>query len=227
MKIEQFARLILECNDLLKDHGFDYAFCGGHALDIHLGYTTRPHGDIDISAYFEDRNEIIAFMQSQGWIVYEAMGGGKIHLITDIDDQKQIKLNIFCVKESCPFFHVEYMGDNIFKCDIDHVEQKNLDFVEFLFNKRSADELVYSRNNDIRLRLDRAILHKSNLTYFAPELVLLYKSTDLAREENRQDFNLISPLLPEDKRKWLKNALTIAFPDGHDWIAHTPFDDIL
>ena len=62
--------LILECNALLKDNSFDYAFCGGHALDIHLGYATRSHGDIDISAYLEDRNKVIAFIRSQGWIVY-------------------------------------------------------------------------------------------------------------------------------------------------------------
>jgi hypothetical protein len=109
---------------MLNGRGFDYAFCGGHALDIHLGYATRPHGDIDLSVYWEDRNEIITFMQSQDWIVYEAMGDGKIHLITD----------------------------------------------------------------------------------------------DLAREENKQDFDLISTLLPDDNRQWLKNALTTAFPDGHEWI---------
>ena len=211
-------QLILECNDLLKDRGFDFAFCGGHALDIHLGYTTRTHGDIDLSAYWEDRNKIISFMQSQDWIVYEAMGGGKIHLITDTDDQKLIKLNIFCVKEGCSFFHMELIEDDIYKCDIDHVEQKNLDYIEFLFNKRTADEFIYSRNNEVRQRLDKAILRKNDLTYFAPELVLLYKSTDLVREENKQDFDLISPLLLDDSRQWLKNALTTAFPDGHEWI---------
>ena len=55
--------LIIECNDMLKNNGFEYAFCGGHALDIHLGCATRPHGDIDLSAYWEDRNKIIGFMR--------------------------------------------------------------------------------------------------------------------------------------------------------------------
>jgi hypothetical protein len=210
--------LILECDGLLKNRGFDFAFCGGHALDIHLGYTTRPHGDIDLSAYWEDRNKIIAFMQSQAWIVYEAMGGGKIHLITDMDDQKLVKLNIFCVKEGCPFFHTELIEDDIFKCDIDHVEQMNLDYIEFLFSKRTPNEFVYSRNNDIRLEIGRAVLRKNDLSYFAPELVLLYKSTDLTREENRQDFDLVVPFLTDGSRLWLRSALTKAFPDGHEWI---------
>ena len=114
--------LILQCNDLLINHGFDYAFCGGHALDIHLGYNTRPHGDIDISAYWEDRNKIIAYMQMREWIVYEAMGNGEIHLITDTDDQKLMKLNIFCVKANCSFFHAELKAayrislQNLYSC---------------------------------------------------------------------------------------------------------------
>jgi len=210
--------LILECDDLLKDSGFDYAFCGGHALDIHIGRTTRPHGDIDLSAYWEDRNKIISFMQSQDWVVYEAMGGGKIHLITDMGDQKLIKLNIFCVKKGCPFFHVELIENNVYHCEIDHVEQKHLDYIEFLFNKRTDDEFIYSRNNEIRRGIDTAILRKDNLQYFAPELVLLYKSTDLTREENRQDFDTFAPLLSDESREWLRRALTTAFPDGHEWI---------
>lgn len=212
-------QLILECDDLLKGNGFDYAFCGGHALDIHIGKTTRPHGDVDLSAYWEDRKRIIAFMQAQGWIVYEAMGGGKIHLITDIDDQKLIKLNIFCAKENCPFFHAELLENNIYRCDIDHVEQKHLDYMEFLFNKRTDDEFIYSRNNEIRRSLEKAILYKDGLSYFAPELVLLYKSTDLTREENRQDFDIFAPFLDYESRGWLYKALTTAFPDGHEWIA--------
>jgi hypothetical protein len=212
-------QLILECNELLKSNGFDYAFCGGHALDIHIGKITRSHGDIDLSAYWEDRNKIISFMQSQGWIVYEAMGGGKIHLITDTDDQKLIKLNIFCVKEDCPFFHVELIENNIYRCEIDHKEQKHLDYIEFLFNKRTDDEFIYSRNNEILRGFDKAILNKDCISYFAPELVLLYKSTDLMREENRQDFDLFASLLNDESREWLHNALSTAFPDGHEWIA--------
>jgi len=210
--------LISDCNNLLKGNSFEYAFCGGHALDIHLGYFTRPHGDIDLSTYWEDRNEIISFMQSQGWIVYEAMGDGKIHLITDTDDQKMIKLNIFCVKEGCSFFNIELIENDVYHCEIDHVEQKHLDYIEFLFNKRDANNFIYSRNNEIRREIEKAILYKDSISYFSPELVLMYKSTDLTREENRQDFDLMIPHLSDESREWLRNALIAAFPDGHEWI---------
>jgi len=211
-------QLINECNDLLKGNGFEYAFCGGHALDIHLKCATRPHGDIDLSAWLEDRNQIIFFMQAQGWIVYEAMGGGMIHLITNIDDQKLTKLNIFCVKEECPFFHTELIENGIYRCEIDHAEQNRLDYIEFLFNKRNASEFIYSRNDKIRRELNKAILQENGISYFAPELVLLYKSTDLTRKVNCQDFDMVLPILSEEKKTWLKNTLITAFPDGHQWI---------
>jgi hypothetical protein len=93
-----------------------------------------------------------------------------------------------------------------------------LDYIEFLFNKRTANEFIYSRNNEIRREIDKAILYRNNIAYFSPELVLLYKSTDLTREENRQDFDMIIPHLPDENKQWLKNALMTAFPDGHEWI---------
>jgi hypothetical protein len=210
--------LLVECNNFLKGNNFDYAFCGGYAIDIHIGCTTRPHGDIDISAFFEDRSMIILFMQAHDWIVYEAMGNGIVHLITDLNDQKMVKNNIFCVKKDCPFFHVELIENNNYKCEIEHIEQKKLDYVEFLFNKHTEKEFIYSRNNSIKLEHNKAILNKNNFTYLAPELVLLYKSTDLLRKENEQDFNTIISTMPYDNKIWLKNALTKVYPNGHEWI---------
>ena len=140
-------------------------------------------------------------------------------MITDTGDQKLIKLNIFCVKEGCSFFHAELTENDVYLCEIDHIEQNNLDYIEFLFNKRETNDFIYSRNNEIQRELNKAILHKDGISYFSPELVLLYKSTDLSREENRQDFDIMIPHLPDDSREWLRSALMTAFPDGHEWIA--------
>ena len=218
--------LIIQCNDLLKGRGFAYAFCGGHALDIYLGRTTRPHGDIDISAWWEDRDAIIAFMWSQGWSAYEGSGNGTVHLIDDLSEQMYIHPNLFFVRDGCSFFHIEHKENQIFKCEIDHVEQKNLDFIEFLFNQCSSTEFIYRRNHAIRRSLDKAVLHRDNIPYLSPALVLLYKSTDLTRKENRLDFDMALPSLCRESKEWLENALTTAFPDGHDWIARLKRGDV-
>lgn len=41
-------QLLEQADRMLKGHGFDYAFCGGFAIDLFLGYESRSHGDIAI-----------------------------------------------------------------------------------------------------------------------------------------------------------------------------------
>lgn len=43
--------IIHQAHDLLKTQPFDYAICGGFAIDLFLGETTRPHGDLDMLVY--------------------------------------------------------------------------------------------------------------------------------------------------------------------------------
>ena len=46
---EKMNELIKKADGLLKNGGFEYAFCGGHAVDLFLGYESRVHGDIDVT----------------------------------------------------------------------------------------------------------------------------------------------------------------------------------
>ncbi len=68
-------QLIRQANELLKNQGFEYAFCGGWAIDLFLGKETRTHGDIDILAYWPERDKIIEWAWSQEFLVYEMLGG--------------------------------------------------------------------------------------------------------------------------------------------------------
>ena len=211
--------LLYKCYDFLKEGGFPFAFCGGYGIELYLNKQVRSHGDIDISAFWEDRNTIIEYMQSKGWSVYEAYGGGVVHLIDNIDNLKYIKRNIFCVKASCVFFHTEPCGEDMFKCEIDHIEQTQLDYIEFLFNTYNEKGFVYARNSNIIRTLDKAILKNDSIPYLSPEFVLLYKSTDIMREGYQLDFDVTISHLSEDSKKWLINAFNIAYPDGHIWLS--------
>ena len=137
-------KLIQEANELLKNGGFDYAFCGGQGLDLFLGYESRTHGDIDICAFRDDRDRIIQYMQSQGFEVYEMLGGGRAHRITDVSDQIRIRGNIFCFLEGCPLVKT-YPPDEDGCCWMEffHIGQTRLDFIEFLFNDRTSESFEY------------------------------------------------------------------------------------
>jgi hypothetical protein len=52
----------------------------------------------------------------------------------------------------------------------------------------------------------------------APELLLLYKSTDIEREGYLQDFELAFSKMNVEQKEWLNNSLKIMYPDGHKWM---------
>ncbi len=212
-------KLILQANDLLKRGNFEYAFCGGQAVDLFLGYESRIHGDIDVCAYWNGRDEIIRFMQSQGFQVYEMLGGGRAHRITDVSKQIREKRNIFCFKDSCPLIRLYPLDEN--DCcwiEFSHVGQTELDFVEFLFNDRSETRFEYARDREITREIGKAVLSADGIPYLAPELCLLYKSTVIDREGYQQDFELAYRAMNGEQRAWLQRALKRLYPQGHRWI---------
>jgi len=151
--------LIEEANSLLSSQCFEYAFCGGLAIDLFLGYESRKHSDIDILAYWSDRNSIIIYMQSLGFETFEMLGGGKSHHITDINNQKYEKRNIFCFKDNCELVQLSATDEEqIYNIDFHHTGQSKLNFLEFLFNDKSVNEFLYARNHNIKRELSKAIL---------------------------------------------------------------------
>jgi hypothetical protein len=68
------------------------------------------------------------------------------------------------------------------------------------------------------LPLSRAVLHRNDIPYLAPEMVLLYKSTDINREGYQLDFISAIAKMDKEEKNWLKTALLTTNPAGHLWI---------
>ncbi len=210
--------LIAEANALLKGQEFTYAVCGGFALDLFLGYETRIHGDIDILAFWEDREAIITYMQSKGYIVYEMLGGGKVHRITDIRVQEKLRKNIFCCTEECELVRLyDTEEPDVYWIDFQHTGLSKLNYIEFLFNEKTEEEFVYVRDERVRRELKKAILETDGVPYLAPELCLLFKSTDIEREGYQQDFELTIGKLNTEQRTCFESAMELMYPEGHRW----------
>lgn len=210
--------LIRQANDLLQNHGFEYAVCGGWAIDLFIGKETRKHGDIDIFAYWQERDAIIEYMQFLGFQVYEMMGGGKAHHITDVHDQLKWKRNIFCFTQDCEMVCLSATNESgIYFVDFKHIGQTKLNFIEFLFNDKDDTNLLYARNHDVKLALSDAFLIRDGMPYLAPEMCLLYKSTDTEREGYQSDFDNAMSSMNQRQKRWLQDALEILYPEGHKW----------
>lgn len=210
--------LVAEANALLQGQEFSYAICGGFALDLFLGYETRTHGDIDILAFWEDRETIITYMQSKGYNVYEMLGGGKVHRIMDIKMQEKLRKNIFCCTEDCELVRLYDTDEqDVYWLDFQHTGLSKLNYVEFLFNERTEEKFVYVRDERVRRRMANTILETDGVPYLAPELCLLFKSTDIEREGYQQDFELTVGKLSAEQRAWFENAMELLYPEGHKW----------
>jgi len=216
-------RLIPEADELLKNGGFEYAFCGGQALDLFLGYESRVHGDIDVCVFRNDRDRIIRYMLAQGFFVYEMLGGGRARQVTEASRPIRENSNLFCFLEGCRLVRT-YPPDEDGCCWMEffHIGQTRLDFIEFLFNSKTPDAFEYARNREITLDPGKAVLFRDGIPYLAPELCLLYKSTDTEREGYQQDFELASRAMDPSRLEWLRHALLREYPDGHPWLDAIP-----
>jgi Aminoglycoside-2''-adenylyltransferase len=47
--------------------GIEYWLFGGWAVDAHAGSITRPHDDVDLGVWADDRERIAALLQHSGW----------------------------------------------------------------------------------------------------------------------------------------------------------------
>ena len=64
--LDQLA-VLAGLHDLLQDQGIPYWLFGGWAVDFHAGVLTRPHGDIDIAVWLDDRDRIAKLLEQQRW----------------------------------------------------------------------------------------------------------------------------------------------------------------
>ena len=106
---------------------------------------------------------------------------------------------------------------DVYWLDFQHIGLSQLNYIEFLFNEKTEDEFVYVRDNRVRRKLEKVILEKDGIPYFAPELCLLFKSSDIEREGYQQDFELTVERLNEEQKTWFQEAMEKLYPEGHKW----------
>jgi hypothetical protein len=64
---EQLA-VLAELHALLDRHGIAYWLFGGWAVDFHVGRVTRAHDDLDIAAWWADRDRLATLLTNEGWL---------------------------------------------------------------------------------------------------------------------------------------------------------------
>jgi len=232
--------LMHTANDLFKSAGFDYAVCGGFGFDMFAGKELRTHGDFDIVVFKEDKRRVVQFMIDNGWIVCgRFMEEGRVitnylfYKIDDIADSYWDNCkNMWAVKAGC-LPQVLHKLDRLQGARGDvytyqtrkWLVQDDIEFIELEIDSRDGDDFVVQESPRITRSMDKAMLSRDGVPYLAPEIILFYKSDRQSSEhpgirpKTEADFKAIIPLLSEESKTWLTNALNIAYPDGYGWLS--------
>ena len=174
---------------------FDRPWCiaGGYAIELFVGESFRPHGDIDIFLFREDQLHIQTYFQD--WDMHRAALPG-----------------LKAWKKG------EYLEGKI--RDIWVREKVGAPWrFQLMLNDRKAGRWIFKRNPAIGGAIQDMFLHSTSaVPYLAPEIQLLYKAKATVSEKDQWDFDRALPLMSEERIHLLRDWLMIQFPNGHAWI---------
>ena len=223
--------LISKGHDLFKDCGFTYYICGGFALELFVGKEMRPHSDLDISIFHEDRHNVVDFLQRNGWRVYKRVfepgSWGGITPIVNANDPKLDDIrNIWAMKKGSHLNPKLREGeDDLYDFEILSKEQVDFNFIEMVLDNKENGGFVCNKSKTVVRELDKTILYTDcGVPYLAPEIILFLKSSktytthEWHKGKTPGDFKAVMPLLPDESKKWLINALNAEYPDGYEWL---------
>ncbi len=212
-------KLINDLCEHLAGINIDWHLCGGYAIDAYIGKKTRKHKDLDITVSFDDMLKCIGYLKAKGWEIDAPVGNGRIASIDYVLEHSELKFdNIWCYRKNADFIVTEEI-DGVFRyAKYLQREQTQLDFIEVLFNHIVDGYFIYKRNHSITLSSDKAFIKKKGFSILAPELVLLYKSTNYDNMDYTNDFYMTRVKLEKERYDWLCSAMNIEYPKGHNWI---------
>ncbi len=168
----------------------DWWIAGGQAIDLFLGWETRPHADLDVEMFRTDRAAL--FDVFEGWNLH-AMSEGSLVPWTDPHELADSVFGIWARPEPSHPFQVEIM-----LADGDRSDWR------------------FRRDPSIRMPGDRLITTTADgIPYCTPEVQLLYKSK-MARPKDDVDLAHCLHRLNQQQRRWLIDAIAKTAPD-HPW----------
>lgn len=210
-------QLITAAKNFLSNAKICWAVCGGYALDLFLDRTMRVHSDIDICVFENDRDTIMRYMLKNNWRVYEFRGQGKVRPL-DGASPSDVGRNLMCINGECDFVKFYPSEDvGLLYHQFLHVGIRTFNYIEFLFNQTDKNSLVFDEAKNIHRDLSKAILFNGSIPYLAPEIALLYKSSQAEREAYQYDFEQTYPQMSYEQKEWFSKSLDALYPNGHKW----------
>jgi hypothetical protein len=166
-----------------------WAVIAGWSLDLFLGRQTREHEDLELGI---PERAFAAVRQALADLEAFAVVDGKM---------------VEPTAETLAVSHQTWMRE----------PETDLWRLDLIREPWDGDTWICRRDPRIRRPSGELIACTADgIPFQKPEVALLFKAKH-TREKDRQDFDAVVPLLDDDARGWLRDALELVHP-GHEWL---------
>jgi hypothetical protein len=164
---------------------------GGWAIDLHAGRVTREHEDLEVAVPGDRFDELASrFPEMDFWVP-----DGESSLVPMSEATLAGESHQTWARERA----TERWRFDVFR------------------EPHDGDLWICRRDESIRLPYSQVVVRTaSGIPYAVPEVVLLFKAK-AARDKDRADLDLTLPLMGDERRRWLREALAQVHPD-HEWL---------
>ena len=189
------ARTPADVADLLDGYTGRWWIAGGWAIEAFTG-AARQHDDVDPSIPLHELAQL------------------RRHLAGRIDVWA-------AAQEVLQVLHPEDIGHDQLPptCGNLWARRSGADPWEYdiLLTPTEPDMWVFKRDDRIRMPIDAIVWRRDGISYLRPEIQLLHKARGL-RDKDQADFDACWPLLDQQSRRWLREAVELTQPD-HPWLS--------
>jgi hypothetical protein len=177
---------------LFRGARFPWWVAGGRAIDLFVGRETRPHADTDVQVLRRDQLAVQAHLA--GWDLHAADPPGVLRSWAPGEVLAEHVHDVWCRRgRDAPWA------------------------LQLMLGPAAGGRWVFRRDPRIARPIERLGRRTADgVPYIAPEVQLLFKARGpLAKDE--ADFAAALPLLDDEARGWLADALALHLP-GHLWL---------
>ncbi|WP_425837254.1 nucleotidyltransferase domain-containing protein [Streptomyces fractus] len=172
--------------------GAPWWVAGGMAIELAAGRVLREHGDIDVMLLRRDQR--IAHQVLDGWELWAADPPGTLRPWEPGERLAAGVHDIWCRPAGATRWRIQLM-----------------------LEETEGDVWVSRRDPRLRRPLDALGFTTADGTpVVSPEVQLHYKAKGL-RPKDQVDFDAALPILAQEQRSWLADALAATYGRGHPW----------
>jgi hypothetical protein len=183
-----------------------WALCGGWAVDAWLGRISRDHGDVDLSVFDADHQQLAEHLEGWQLIAHNsAVDDASIGLWDGRQLPVPSHIHSRSPADAGPLPH-----DGV-------CEPAKGWWLDIQIDGCERDEWVLRSEPRVSIPLSEAIQPSPwGVPAASPQVVMFFKAA-LPRRRDWQDFVAMLPLLDQQQITWLRNAIAVSYPD-HPWI---------